>query len=94
MYQPTDIRGTFFEPYTPVAGRVKSPSLNKELEYCNFYLSADANVTFVDYAGNAVSAYPLLKGRHNILVREISVVSAGIVSLVHDGVLSSTIKDR
>lgn len=82
--------GSYFEPYTPVAGPIISPALNKKLRYACFYLSADAAVTFKDGKGNAVAAYPFSKGRHDILVTEVTVVSAGILALVHDGQIMTT----
>jgi hypothetical protein len=78
--------GRYFEPYTPAVGRISSTSLGgKKLQYAKMYLSADANVTFRDEAGNAIVAFPLLKGPQPFLVTEVSVVSAGSVALMHDG---------
>ena len=77
--------GYYFEAYTPATGRISSTSLGKKLQYAKMYLSQDANVTFRDYAGNAVVAFPLKAGAQPFLVTEVSVVSAGSVALIHDG---------
>lgn len=79
--------GFYQEPYTPVAGRILSPSLNKRLQYCKFMLSADATVTWKDYAGNTVTSYPLKAGIQPFLVSEIISVSAGTVLIIHDGIV-------
>ena len=79
--------GFFQEPYTPVAGRVLSPSLNKRLQYCKFYLSADANVTWKDYAGNQITTFALKAGYQPFIVSEIIAVSAGTVLIIHDGIV-------
>ena len=81
--------GQYFEVYTPAAGKIISPSLDKVLKYAKFCLSEDANVTFKDARGNSVAAFPLAKGEHSFLVTEISVVSAGSVAIIHDGELDS-----
>lgn len=88
--------GFFTEPYTPAVGRVTSPSLGKKIQYCKMILSADANVTYRDYAGNLVSAFPFKAGPQPFLVSEISVVSTGSVLIVHDGVIyvdDSSVRD-
>lgn len=87
------VKGKYFEVYIPAAGPVVSPGLGKTLEYVQIHLSADANVTFVNMAGQAVSTYPLSKGRHYFLVKEISAVSTGTLAIIHDGVEKSTIKE-
>jgi len=81
--------GQYFELYSPAAGKIISPVLDKALKYAKFCLSEDANVTFKDARGNAVSAFPLSKGEHSFLVTEISVVSAGTIAIIHDGELES-----
>jgi len=79
--------GKFVEPYTPVVGRVNSPSQkNMPLEFARMLLTADANVTFVDYAGNVCSLVPLKQGEHFFPVTEVRSVSAGSVYLIHDGI--------
>lgn len=79
--------GKWVELYTPVVGRVSSPSKqNMPLEFARMLLTADANVTFRDYAGILCSAVPLKQGEHFFPVTEISVVSAGSVYIIHDGI--------
>lgn len=87
------VKGIFFEVYTPAAGPIVSPSSGKTLEYAQIYLSQDANVTFINMAGQTVNAFPLFKGRHYFLVKEVSVVSAGTLAIVHDMVEKSTVKE-
>jgi hypothetical protein len=91
------INGYFQEPYTPIVGRVRSASLAQanggiapKLEACWFILSAAANVTFKDYAGNQVTAFGLPQGIYPFPVQEISVVSTGSVLIVHDGLICQT----
>mgnify|MGYP007106206461 CR=1 FL=1 len=85
--------GFFFEVYTPAAGPIVSPGLGIALEYAKVQLSADANLTFVNLAGQTVTAFPLAKGSHPFLVREIIAVSTGSVAILHDGVPKTTTKD-
>lgn len=94
---PPNINGAFQEPYTPTIGRITSASLASsnqgvapKLECAKFILSASANVTFVDYAGNVVSTFALPQGLYNFPVKEIRVVSSGTVLIVHDGLLAQT----
>lgn len=82
--------GFYQEPYTPIVGRIVSPVLNKKLKYAKMILSADADVTFRDAMGNAVSTFALSKGPQPFLVSEISAVSAGSVLIVHDGEIDTT----
>lgn len=88
------VKGKYFEIYTPAAGPIVSPGLGKRLEYAQVYLSADADLTFVNMAGQVVTTYPLSKGRHYFLVKSITAVSTGTVAIVHDGVEKSTIKEQ
>lgn len=83
--------GFYFEPYTPTAGRIVSPSMGVPIEFAKMYLSEDADVTFKDYAGNLVTDFPLSKGGHSFLVREIISVSTGTVAIVHNGTKASTV---
>jgi hypothetical protein len=90
--EPNELKvpeGFYVEPYTPIAGRIKSPSLNKFLQYAKFILSADANVTFRDHAGNLNTAMALKAGPQIFLASEITAVSAGTVTIVHDGLIWS-----
>ncbi len=80
------IEGKFTEPYTPKSGRISSPSMYKELLWAKMCLSADADVTFKDESGIS-KTLSLSKGEHPFFVTEISVVSTGTVSIIHDGVL-------
>jgi hypothetical protein len=80
--------GFFREPYTPAVGRIKSPSLNKYLQYAKIILSEDANVTYRDYAGNQ-NTEAMKAGAQPTVFSEVSVVSAGTVTIVHDGLIWS-----
>lgn len=82
--------GIYAEEYTPVTGKIQSPGLGIYLEYVKFRLSDDADVTFVNLAGQLISAYPCAKGDHPFLVREIRIVSTGRCLILHDGVKKST----
>lgn len=84
--------GFYVETYTPAAGKIKSPLLNKYLKYAKIILSEDANVTFKSTYGNSISAFPLAKGSHPFLVSEVSVVSAGTVLIIHDGILDDGVE--
>lgn len=84
------VDGIYFEQYTPATDSFTSPGLGVELEYAHIQLSQDANVTFVNYAGQLVTAFPLSKGRHYFLVKEVRVVSAGVVAIIHDGIQKTT----
>lgn len=80
--------GFFQEPYTPTAGRITSAAHGgKKLQWAKMLLSADANVTWRDYAGNLVTAFALTKGLQDFLVSEIITVSTGSVLIVHNGLL-------
>lgn len=89
--------GKFFEAYTVTPGRITSPSLKandgtaRRLQYARVQLTADANLTFKDWAGNQVTALPLKGGvEYHFLVTEITVVSAGAVYIIHDGEIDLT----
>jgi len=90
--------GKYVELYSPAAGPIASPSLlmpdgttKRKLQPVRFILSADANVTFKDGSGNAVSAMPLKGGvEYKFLASEISVVSTGNVYIIHDGEIDQT----
>lgn len=81
--------GYYVEPYTPATGQIVSSALSKKLKYAKMVLSEDANVTFKSAKGNQVTAFPLSKGPQSFLVSEISVVSAGSVLIVHDGIIDT-----
>lgn len=78
--------GYFFELYTPGAGRIVSPSLERQLKFAKMYLHADANVTFKDAAGNQSNNVPISKGSCHWLVSEIIDTGEVAVSIIHDGV--------
>ncbi len=90
--KPFNIDGSFIEVYTPAAGRVASVKIAPTgtpvlLEAAKFILTAAANVTFKDYAGNSVTtlAWPAATV-FPFPVTEISVVSTGSIYIIHAGV--------
>ncbi len=92
--KPFNVDGSFIEAYTPVVGRITTTKVSPQgvaqfLEGAKFIITADANVTFRDYAGNAVVAMPWKAGViFPCTVTEISVLSTGSLYIIHDGVLS------
>lgn len=86
-----DVIGTYCESYTPVAGRIISPSLAKKIEYAKFILLADSTVSFKDSMGNSVAGATLLKGKQDFLVSEISASTAALL-IIHDGVVAKGVE--
>lgn len=80
--------GIYRELYTPIAGRIKSPSLNKYLQFAKIALSADATVVYKDHAGNQTTE-ALKAGPQSSLFSEVISVSVGTVTIIHDGIIWS-----
>lgn len=78
---PAVLQATTFKVYTPSTDILP-------WEYTTFYLTTDANVTFIDYDGNSNTTVPLKAGYQPVLVRVISVVSAGAVYIMRHSKLS------
>jgi hypothetical protein len=78
--------GEYQETYTPAAGRIKSPSLNRVLKRCKMMPAGDGSVTWKDHHGNANTATLVGGIVYPFYVSEISAAAAGVI-IVHDGEL-------
>lgn len=79
--------GAIQEPYTPVAGRIISPSTGKKLAYVKMYLQASASVTWKDLGGNQIT-FTLQAGPQPFIVTEISAAGTSIM-IIHNNIIWS-----
>lgn len=83
---------SFLLPFVPQATTFMAYTPSSAIlpwQWTTFWLSADADVTGVDYDGNVLTAVPMKAGYHPILMRTITAVSAGVVRIMRHSQLSN-----